>query len=81
MRTLAPTRELALQIHEVGLKYGQSSNIKLLCVYGGAPKGPQAGELRRGVEIVIATPGRLLDFLERLVRLLLMLSLPSSVYV
>lgn len=61
---MAPTRELALQTHEVGLKYGQSSNIKLTCVYGGAPKGPQAGELRRGVEIVIATPGRLIDFLE-----------------
>ena len=61
---MAPTRELALQIHEVGLKYGQSSNIKLTCVYGGAPKGPQASELRRGVEIVVATPGRLIDFLE-----------------
>jgi len=61
---MAPTRELALQIHEVGMKYGQSSNIKLTCVYGGAPKGPQAGELRRGVEIVVATPGRLIDFLE-----------------
>ena len=61
---MAPTRELALQIHEVGMKYGQSSNIKLTCVYGGAPKGPQAGELRRGVEIIVATPGRLIDFLE-----------------
>uniref|UniRef100_A0A7S0U9N0 RNA helicase n=1 Tax=Hemiselmis andersenii TaxID=464988 RepID=A0A7S0U9N0_HEMAN len=61
---LAPTRELALQSHEVGLKYGQSSNIKLTCVYGGAPKSSQAGDLRRGVEIVIATPGRLIDFLE-----------------
>eukprot|EP00960_Hanusia_phi_P048966 759280-Hanusia_phi.AAC.1 len=61
---LAPTRELALQIHEVGVKYGHSSNIKLTCVYGGAPKGAQASELRRGVEIVIATPGRLIDFLE-----------------
>jgi hypothetical protein len=38
---LAPTRELALQSHEVGLKYGQSSNIKLTCVYGGAPKNQQ----------------------------------------
>eukprot|EP00285_Hemiselmis_virescens_P002718 CAMPEP_0173412854 /NCGR_PEP_ID=MMETSP1356-20130122/80483_1 /TAXON_ID=77927 ORGANISM="Hemiselmis virescens, Strain PCC157" /NCGR_SAMPLE_ID=MMETSP1356 /ASSEMBLY_ACC=CAM_ASM_000847 /LENGTH=340 /DNA_ID=CAMNT_0014374795 /DNA_START=19 /DNA_END=1038 /DNA_ORIENTATION=+ len=61
---LAPTRELAIQSHEVGLKYGQSSNIKLTCVYGGAPKNTQAGDLRRGVEIVIATPGRLIDFLE-----------------
>jgi len=131
---LAPTRELALQTHEVrsarqlnllqarresaplcrsrlrvsrhraqvGLKYGASSQIKLCCVYGGAPKqdqvspgpavltlpkgdeprgawrcclrerygeragagGAQARELRRGVEVVIATPGRLIDFLE-----------------
>ncbi|EKX30867.1 hypothetical protein GUITHDRAFT_83612, partial [Guillardia theta CCMP2712] len=61
---LAPTRELALQIHEARNLYGHSSNIKLSCVYGGAPKGAQASELRRGVEIIIATPGRLIDFLE-----------------
>ena len=52
---LAPTRELALQIHEVGVKYGESSNIKLICVYGGAPKGPQAAELKRGVSTQIWT--------------------------
>ena len=37
---------------------------RTVCLYGGAPKGPQAGELRRGVDIAIATPGRLIDFLE-----------------
>ncbi|PSC72623.1 DEAD-box ATP-dependent RNA helicase 20 [Micractinium conductrix] len=61
---LAPTRELAVQIQNECSRFGSSSRIKSTCVYGGAPKGPQAGDLRRGVEIVIATPGRLIDFLE-----------------
>lgn len=61
---LAPTRELAVQIQNECLKFGSSSRIKSTCVYGGAPKGPQANTLRRGVEIVIATPGRLIDMLE-----------------
>ncbi|KFM28219.1 DEAD-box ATP-dependent RNA helicase 20 [Auxenochlorella protothecoides] len=61
---LAPTRELAVQIQSECLKFGSSSRIKSTCVYGGAPKGPQGNDLRRGVEIVIATPGRLIDFLE-----------------
>ena len=61
---LAPTRELAVQIQNECYKFGASSRIKSTCVYGGAPKGPQANDLRRGVEIVIATPGRLIDFLE-----------------
>merc|ERR1712054_40300 len=46
-------------------KFGGSSGIKNVCVYGGAPKGDQARALREGVEIVIATPGRLIDFLEQ----------------
>lgn len=61
---LAPTRELAVQIQNECAKFGASSRIKSTCVYGGAPKGPQASDLRRGVEIVIATPGRLIDMLE-----------------
>jgi hypothetical protein len=61
---LAPTRELAVQIQEECVKFGASSRVKSTCVYGGAPKGPQAGDLRRGMEIVIATPGRLIDMLE-----------------
>jgi len=64
MLVLAPTRELACQIKEECDKFGGSSGIKNLCVYGGAPKGDQARSLREGVEIVIATPGRLIDFLE-----------------
>nr|CAG8446293.1 977_t:CDS:2 [Entrophospora candida] len=61
---LAPTRELALQIQQECRKFGKSSNIKNTCVYGGVPKGPQARELSDGVEICIATPGRLIDMLE-----------------
>ncbi|CEM19617.1 unnamed protein product [Vitrella brassicaformis CCMP3155] len=62
---LAPTRELAVQIQKEALKFGQSSSIMSSCVYGGVSRYGQANELRRGVEIVIATPGRLLDFLEQ----------------
>uniref|UniRef100_A0A8C2WIK4 RNA helicase n=1 Tax=Cyclopterus lumpus TaxID=8103 RepID=A0A8C2WIK4_CYCLU len=61
---LAPTRELAQQVQQVAYEYGRSSRIKTTCVYGGAPKGPQIRDLERGVEICIATPGRLIDFLE-----------------
>uniref|UniRef100_A0A4W3I4K6 RNA helicase n=1 Tax=Callorhinchus milii TaxID=7868 RepID=A0A4W3I4K6_CALMI len=61
---LAPTRELAQQVQLVAEDYGKSSRIKSTCIYGGAPKGPQIRDLERGVEICIATPGRLIDFLE-----------------
>eukprot|EP01025_Chloroclados_australasicus_P047665 TRINITY_DN5372_c1_g1_i2.p1 TRINITY_DN5372_c1_g1~~TRINITY_DN5372_c1_g1_i2.p1 ORF type:complete len:581 (+),score=79.50 TRINITY_DN5372_c1_g1_i2:82-1824(+) len=61
---LAPTRELAHQIQQECAKFGTSSGIKNTCVYGGAAKGPQIRDLKRGVEIVIATPGRLIDFLD-----------------
>jgi len=62
---LAPTRELAQQIQSVARDFGASSSIRNTCIFGGAPKGPQARDLERGVEIVIATPGRLIDFLEK----------------
>jgi len=61
---LTPTRELAKQIEGEVAKFGSSSKLKFTCIYGGTPKGPQARELRGGVEICIATPGRLIDFLE-----------------
>ena len=61
---LAPTRELAQQIQEVALEFGRTSKIKNTCVFGGAPKGPQMRDLENGCEVVIATPGRLIDFLE-----------------
>ncbi|CAN0089362.1 unnamed protein product [Ectocarpus sp. 6 AP-2014] len=61
---VAPTRELAVQIKEECDKFGGSSDIKNTCVYGGVPKRSQVYDLSRGVEIVIATPGRLIDLLE-----------------
>eukprot|EP00249_Psilotum_nudum_P018978 c27050_g1_i1 orf=132-1856(+) len=61
---LAPTRELAVQIQQEAAKFGTSSKIKNTCIYGGVPKGPQVRDLQKGVEIVIATPGRLIDMLE-----------------
>ncbi|GLI61281.1 hypothetical protein VaNZ11_003630 [Volvox africanus] len=61
---LAPTRELAVQIKTEADKFGRSSGIRNTCVYGGAPKGPQLRDLQYGVQIIIATPGRLNDFLE-----------------
>lgn len=61
---LAPTRELALQVQTVAQIFGRPSHVKSTCVYGGAPKGPQIRDLQDGCEICIATPGRLIDFLE-----------------
>ncbi|XP_055690366.1 uncharacterized protein LOC129793899 [Lutzomyia longipalpis] len=64
---LAPTRELAQQIQTVISDFGIHSepHIRNTCIFGGSPKGPQARDLERGVEVIIATPGRLIDFLER----------------
>ncbi|CAH0546380.1 unnamed protein product [Brassicogethes aeneus] len=62
---LAPTRELAQQIQKVAHEFGSTTMIRNTCIFGGSPKGPQARDLERGVEIVIATPGRLIDFLEK----------------
>jgi len=61
---LVPTRELAQQVQQICSEFGQSSSIRNCCVYGGAPKGPQIRDLERGAEVCIATPGRLIDFLE-----------------
>ncbi|CAN1817894.1 DEAD-box ATP-dependent RNA helicase 46 [Linum perenne] len=61
---LSPTRELATQIQDEAVKFGKSSRISCTCLYGGAPKGPQLGQLDRGTDIVVATPGRLNDILE-----------------
>lgn len=61
---LAPTRELAVQIQQEITKFGKSSRIRNTCVYGGVPKGGQIRDLSRGVEVCIATPGRLIDMLE-----------------
>ena len=66
---LAPTRELAAQIHESVLQYGKYLNLRSAVVFGGVKINPQMIKLRAGVEVLIATPGRLLDlFSQRAVR-------------
>jgi ATP-dependent RNA helicase DeaD len=62
---LAPTRELALQVADSMIEYGKHLNVRVLAVYGGQPYGPQIGGLKRGVDVVVGTPGRLIDLLER----------------
>ncbi|BBN14610.1 ATP-dependent RNA helicase DDX5/DBP2 [Marchantia polymorpha subsp. ruderalis] len=61
---LAPTRELVIQIQSEAKKFGNSSNISSTCVYGGADKRSQLQAIGRGVDIIVATPGRLNDFLK-----------------
>lgn len=61
---LAPTRELACQIMEESQKFGRALGVRSVCCYGGSSKYPQIAALQRGVECIIATPGRLNDLLE-----------------
>ncbi|WP_420628073.1 DEAD/DEAH box helicase [Candidatus Leptofilum sp.] len=61
---LAPTRELGLQVAEAMEIYGRFRQISVLAVYGGTAYGPQIGALQRGVDVVVGTPGRLLDLLK-----------------
>ena len=62
---LAPTRELAMQVNTAAARYGEGIGVRTLAVYGGAPIGPQLGALRRGVDVVVATPGRAIDLINR----------------
>ena len=62
---LAPTRELAAQIEEVAVELLRSTPLKSASIFGGVGQGPQASALRSGTEIIIATPGRLLDHLSQ----------------
>ncbi|MCB0978664.1 MAG: DEAD/DEAH box helicase, partial [Acidimicrobiales bacterium] len=62
---LAPTRELAMQVSEAIHKYGRGLGARVLPVFGGQPIGRQIGALKRGVDVVVATPGRAVDLLER----------------
>ena len=61
---MAPTRELALQTHTEAQKFCAPTGVRTVCLYGGASKGPQAQQLRRGAGLLVATPGRLMDFLD-----------------
>ncbi len=62
---LTPTRELAIQIHESFRTYGKYLKIKTAVIFGGVGQGPQVSAMRGGVDVLIATPGRLLDLLEQ----------------
>jgi ATP-dependent RNA helicase DeaD len=62
---LAPTRELAMQTAEAIHRYGRELGVRVLPVYGGQPIGTQLRALQRGVDIVVATPGRAVDHLTR----------------
>lgn len=62
---LAPTRELALQISESFTSYGKQLQLSHTTVFGGVSQNKQVGDIRRGVDILIATPGRLLDLMNQ----------------
>jgi ATP-dependent RNA helicase DeaD len=62
---LAPTRELALQVAEAFSRYGSHLPVNVLPIYGGASYGPQLGGLKRGAQVVVGTPGRVIDHLEK----------------
>ncbi|KUI30912.1 cold-shock protein [Mycobacterium sp. IS-1742] len=62
---LAPTRELALQVAEAFGRYGAHLNVNVLPVYGGSSYGPQLAGLKRGAQVVVGTPGRVIDHLDK----------------
>lgn len=61
---VSPTRELATQIAEVSVEAGRSCGVRSTCIYGGMDKRDQREALRKGVEVVVGTPGRLADLLQ-----------------
>jgi ATP-dependent RNA helicase RhlE len=65
MLVLTPTRELALQVHAVIREYGKAVGIRSTCIYGGVGFDNQTRDLKRGVGVIVATPGRLLDHMGR----------------
>jgi ATP-dependent RNA helicase RhlE len=62
---LAPTRELATQINESFKAYGRELNLKSTVIFGGVNQNPQVGSLKQGIDILVATPGRLLDLMNQ----------------
>ena len=62
---LVPTRELAVQVHRALLRYGAPVNLRAAAIFGGVGMRPQVDALFRGVDVVVATPGRLIDHLQR----------------
>lgn len=62
---LAPTRELAIQVHESFVTYGKNLNLKYAVVFGGVGQSPQVRAIAPGVDVIVATPGRLMDLIEQ----------------
>ncbi|HVQ41827.1 MAG TPA: DEAD/DEAH box helicase [Vicinamibacterales bacterium] len=62
---LVPTRELALQVHKSLAGYAGQSQLRVVAIFGGVGMGPQLEALRRGVDVIVATPGRLIDHVQR----------------
>lgn len=60
---LTPTRELAMQITSDARKFTKALNLNVVCVYGGTGISEQIAELKRGCEIIVCTPGRMIDML------------------
>ena len=61
---LEPTRELAQQVHESFVNYGKFTDLHSVLIHGGVGYGSQREALEKGADIIVATPGRLLDFME-----------------
>jgi len=62
---MAPTRELTIQVAEAMAHYGNRIGVRVLAVYGGQPYNTQISRLKKGVDVVVGTPGRLLDLIQR----------------
>src|SRR5437763_257952 len=62
---LTPTRELAIQIGQSFYAYGKNTGVRYTVIYGGVPQGAQVDAVKRGVDVMIATPGRLLDLMQQ----------------
>jgi ATP-dependent RNA helicase RhlE len=62
---LVPTRELAVQVHRSLATYGAPAQLRVTAIFGGVGMGPQIQSLKRGADIVVATPGRLIDHMQR----------------
>jgi ATP-dependent RNA helicase DDX46/PRP5 len=60
---MSPTRELALQTYKEALKFCRALDLRVVCVYGGVGISDQIGDLKKGAEIVVCTPGRMIDML------------------
>jgi ATP-dependent RNA helicase DeaD len=62
---VTPTRELAIQVADAMVTYGRQTGVRVLAVYGGQPYDRQISRLKKGVDVVVGTPGRLLDLIRR----------------